>query len=266
MKTVVLAPATAALPPGYTESAFREVIRRAAAHWSFPNVPCAVKVEVGVSVADWRATQDGVNVVAYRGRTWCHNEKCGATATFPLSATAMTTTYPGSVAAGATAEADIELNGVRFAFTDKASAPVGVPPGVGAVGLEPVLVHEIGHVLGLHDVCADYGGPTGRPVPTACTSADRARVMFGANVGVEPKPADIEELCSLYPSDSSSAVIALTDIGSSRAFFGGALGASLFLTAAALIATAVRVRRARRRRGSVSRGTGVTRCVTARPE
>jgi hypothetical protein len=112
----------------------------------------------------------------------------------------MTTTYPPGVTGNAVTEGDIELNAVACDFT----APEVRTGSVGSgrkrpVPLEAALVHEIGHVLGLPDVCGDHRLASGRPVTEGCTEEDRKRVMFAAGVQSAPSERDVAELCRLYP-------------------------------------------------------------------
>jgi hypothetical protein len=152
IRTIILTPSASELPTGWSAGEFREIIERAAGRWSYPNVPCGVRVVVGEPRSEWRAVQDGTNLVAVRGRSWCHNGRCSAATTYPLRTMGMTTTYPAGATGGAIMEADIEINGVFFQFTDAGALP-DESARKHAVRLESILTHEIGHVLGLGDVC-----------------------------------------------------------------------------------------------------------------
>src|SRR6266498_2240195 len=201
LTTVVITPSTNDLPPGWTIDRFREVLQRAADAWSVPKVPCSRKLVVGQPTSEWRATRDGTNLVAFRGKAWCHNERCGPTSTFPLRAMAMTNTYPEGTSAPPE-EADVELNAAGFRV---ASEP-GLAKPRWSVPLEPVLVHELGHVLGLHDVCRAERSASGRPTTSSCRAEDRQSVMFASGLNTRPSTADVAELCRLYPAASTDAV------------------------------------------------------------
>jgi hypothetical protein len=205
MKTLVLTPSASELPPGWSAAEFREAIQRAADLWSYPNVPCSLKVTVAEPQREWRASQDGTNLIAVRGHTWCHNDRCGAQSTFPLRATAMTTTYPEGTVGRAVVEADVEINGSAFRFTGPGHDPP--PAGRGwAVPLQPVLLHEIGHVLGLGDVCGATRMQSGRPLTSTCSSDDLQRVMFASGRQESLSPGDVAELCRIYPPEGGVAV------------------------------------------------------------
>ncbi|MEM9074411.1 MAG: matrixin family metalloprotease [Myxococcota bacterium] len=85
-------------------------------------------------------------------------------------------------------EADVYLNGsVRWDVFH---------PGPVTVSLEAVLIHELGHVLGLAHPCEG----------AACTATDQASALFpthAMNAGVLAAD-DVDGLCSLYPASRCS--------------------------------------------------------------
>ena len=198
MQTIVLTPSARELPAGWSAVEFREVVQRAAARWSYPNTPCGVQVAVGEPRAEWRAIRDNIDLVAIRQRSWCHNGRCTPTTTYPLRAIGMTTIYPEGATGRAVTEADIEINGVFFGFTNVATPPIAAQPDR-SVRLESVLTHEIGHVLGLADVCGEHRTASGRPETSACSPVDRERMMFAAGDHESLAAGDVAALCQLYP-------------------------------------------------------------------
>jgi len=224
-KTVVITPSTIELPSGWSVDRFREALQGAADVWNVSGARCGVRVAVGEAKPEWRAAPDGTNLVIFRSRNWCHNGRCGGMSTFPLRSMAMTTPYPAD--GERPDEADVELNAATFRFTgDEAS---GIPANPKwAVPIEPVLVHELGHVLGLPDVCGDDRRASGQPVTSTCKAEDRKRVMFAAGLNQRPAPGDLADLCRLYPAEGTEAVAALP--GTPRAIAGGGVGFDLLLS------------------------------------
>lgn len=259
-KTVVITPSTADLPDGWSVGRFREALQRAADAWNDASVACGLKLVVGEPRSEWRAARDGTNLVAFRSRTWCHNERCGPMSTYPRRAMAMTTPYPGG--AERPDEADVELNAVSFRLT--AGDDVGAPPTEKwSAPIAPVLVHEIGHVLGLADVCGGERRASGRPVTSRCSVEDRQRVMFAANASERPAPADVAELCRLFPP--AGAPIIESAPADPAPVPGSGVGASLLLALLAIglvLVAGRRVRRALRwisgRRDAARSATGTT--------
>jgi hypothetical protein len=259
-KTVVITPSTADLPEGWSVGRFREALQGAADAWNDASVACGVKLVVGEPRSEWRAARDGTNLVAFRSRTWCHNERCSPTSTYPLRAMAMTTPYPGN--AERPEEADVEINAVSFRLTAGDDAGVSATPKWSAP-IVPVLVHEIGHVLGLPDVCGGERRASGRPVMSGCSAEDRQRVMFAANASERPAPADVAELCRLYqPADAR--LIESAPAGPAPVP-GSGVGSSLLLALLAIglvLVAGRRVRRALRwisgRRDAAPSATGTT--------
>jgi hypothetical protein len=161
----------------------------AAQAWSYPNISCT-SVSIVVAQPAWRriASEDGINLVVFRERAWCHNERCSHTTVFPSSAVAMTTVYPEGAGADQVREADIEINARWFAAAN---------PRLKDSDLRAILVHELGHVLGLKDACGlDHGGAA---VDPGCSDDERASVMFAPNHLERPTERDIRLVCALHP-------------------------------------------------------------------
>jgi hypothetical protein len=166
------------------------------------------------------ATEDGVNLVVLRRDEWCHNERCGTRTTFPTAALGMTTSYPEGASGLAVSEADVELNALGMQMIADGApglvkkTPVLSTTGGTTISLETVLVHELGHVLGLKDACNAGHRVSGRPILGDCSAAQRDRVMFAPARKVSPTAADLAEVRFLYPlpdaasTDASGGLVA----------------------------------------------------------
>lgn len=109
----------------------------------------------------------------------------------------MTTTYPDGARGTAVREADVELNAKVFDFTVSGVDRTRAEGTSRSVPLEAVLVHELGHVLGLGDVCIDAHA-LGPKVAQDCPPEQRERVMFAPALLGQPTARDIAELCSIH--------------------------------------------------------------------
>ncbi len=236
MKTphvIFLTPSSRGLPEGLSPGQWRQLVKDAAGVWSHPKIACtSVRLEVSEPKLLSLAAQDGTNLVVFRNRTWCHNERCGRLDSFPLQAAAMTTVYPEGARGAAVVEGDIEVNGVSASYEEVPS----VGSRAHAVSLKSVLIHEIGHILGLPDACGVTRRPSGTPKLLDCSTDDTQRVMFPLSGVPAPTRGDIELLCRERPSAS----------GAGCSFCYGGASADSFLGLAILVGVIGLRRRTRR--------------------
>ena len=186
---MTLIPSTFDLPANVSPSAFESALESAAAKWSYPRVSCtSLRVGVGAAVRQRLAEQDGQNLVVFRASRWCHNERCGKDATFPIAAAAMTNVYPVGAGPGKVVEADTELNAAHFDWLLAPDATRGHGSHSYKTVLEAVLLHELGHVLGFPDACK----------PEHCSESESRSVMNPSET-LELSPEDVAAVCRAFP-------------------------------------------------------------------
>ncbi|MGC4067976.1 MAG: hypothetical protein QM784_25670 [Polyangiaceae bacterium] len=198
MRVIAITPSSSGLGEQLAASEWQRLVRGAAERWNRAlEGCCAVKFSVDPPADKRLATEDGVNLLVLRRDEWCHNDRCGTKTTFPMGALGMTTSYPEGASGIAVSEADVEINALSMAvIADEnegavMTRPVLSAPGGIAVPFETVLVHELGHVLGLKDACNDGHRVSGRPILRECSSEQRERVMFAPARKVTPTGADL---------------------------------------------------------------------------
>lgn len=204
MKTAAITPSSQSLPDGLSRSDWLEVVEGAARRWSYPAVPCSSTRVVVRELLDWRTVaEDDVNLVVFRKQVWCKNERCGRDGQFASQTMAMTQTYPAGARGADIRGGDIELNSVGFSF--EVNGELGVPASSlqstnkPRANLEAVVVHELGHVLGLEDKCVSASGEY---LGSTCSRDDTSSVMFAPGQHLELAPSDVAELCALYPRET----------------------------------------------------------------
>ncbi|GEM_PF-1119131 len=192
-------------------------LRRAAARWT-TDVGCTgvtFRVLPPSPAAD-RARRDGVNAVIFHEQAWCRDGVRDRFSCYDREEQAMTTTYLDRSAPNGEvliAEADLEINAVDYRWTAAAAAAARAPDG--AEPLEDLLVHELGHVLGLAHGCDDGTLPPGAvdergARPPRCPTEPRpplpamAPAPSAALLPVALTPDERRAVCELYPAPAPS--------------------------------------------------------------
>ncbi|MCP4444434.1 MAG: hypothetical protein GY811_03695 [Myxococcales bacterium] len=158
---------------------------------------------------------DGINVIKFREDLWCRPAtKDDPQQCYEEAAAGITTLFfikDGSERVGEILDADIELNGVQFAF-----AVNGQTSGTAQcdADLANTLTHEVGHFLGLDHTCwigqgQRLGDEQGNQVPSCSlptlSESITEATMYNFQSCGETKKATVEAddvagMCAIYPS------------------------------------------------------------------
>jgi hypothetical protein len=199
-----------------SEVEVRRAVVAALAVWDRQSNPCStVRLRLAEGTTANEVVEDGTSSLSFREERWSRNGDPGVFARYPPNVLARTSLYakprPGNPKVAEIVEADIELNAVDFRFTVDGNSSRS--PASRTRDLETVLVHEIGHILGLAHNCAmtdaelalkDRRGHVLPPCRAASESLRRS-VMFPVGaLALTPLLRDLssddrEALCSLYP-------------------------------------------------------------------
>jgi hypothetical protein len=198
------------------DSEVRRAVAAALDAWDRRNNPCSsIELRLAEHTTDNEVLEDGVMSLSFREERWSRNGRAEVFARYQPNAVALTTLFakPGpSKSVAIIAESDIELNGVDYFFRSDGRA--GQSRNSRTVDLQTVLMHEIGHILGMGHNCAmseqerKLMGKQGQNLPL-CSSAGpsvRGAVMFPIeSLAVSPilrrlSADDRRALCALYPA------------------------------------------------------------------
>jgi hypothetical protein len=187
---IELRPVAPPLPAGISTADFIRTLQRAAQEWNGALANCgAPSLNIGETIEQGgRIIQDDQSIVVMRDDDWCpgrarEQEDCydpkiaGFTHLYPRH-------VPGSKHDGELREADIEINAVNFRWSTD-----GTPEGTH--NLFALVVHELGHVLGLAHESATAPGYLLSIMYPSPVEAGRPPVLT-------PGDAEISQLCSLY--------------------------------------------------------------------
>lgn len=147
--------ALATAPPSLTPDQFFQASIAAAEVWSRGALACTsmnVTVAKGGSEAEITAL-DGRNVIVFRQDAWCEHpvpDDPTQRYCYPSNALAVTTVFK-NVTTGEIVDADMELNAVRYTWSDLAAHPELAS--ATTADFQNTVTHELGHVLGLGHPC-----------------------------------------------------------------------------------------------------------------
>jgi hypothetical protein len=202
------------------EAEVRRAVAAALAVWDHCNNPCSrVELRLAEGTTDNEVVEDGVSSLSFREERWSRNGRAEVLARYPASMLALTSLYakprPGQSMVAEIGEADIELNAVDFRFSTDGRVSQSASR---TRDLETVLIHEIGHILGLGHNCAmtererrfvDHLGHR-LPLCSAASPVLRSAAMFPVeSLATAPilrdlSPDDRKALCALYPVRASA--------------------------------------------------------------
>ena len=203
-------------PPSMTADQYWNASQLAARTWSHGDLDCT-----GLSITMARRAEstaevglDQHNVVLFRTDAWCRPaSSTDPGACHPANALAITTVFKNKTT-GEIVDADMEINGVDFAWADLEANPVQADGRT--ADFQNTLTHELGHVIGLaHNCYATTDGPapladnTGSP-EVLCGGADTPVSVYDATmypmVGLSDvarrtlSSDDAKAACEIYPS------------------------------------------------------------------
>lgn len=154
------------------------------------------------------AREDGRNVVVINGAYWCPEDRAAVLGCYDKTVQATTHLRarddPGHE--GELREADIEINAIAFRWSLRGDVK-------GIESLRAVLVHELGHVLGLEDICDMRLGATpvgdggaAEPLPMCDLLRRGTSVMYPETTdhGWAPAPTP-DAVAALCPSGTAHA-------------------------------------------------------------
>jgi MYXO-CTERM domain-containing protein len=204
-----------------------QVIDEVLAHWTQETRSCSTFQFINEGLDDREVGFDGVNLIKFREDFWCRPatdndpQEC-----YDQAAAGLTTLFfiddGGSGRNGEILDADMEFNGVQFAF-----AADGVTTGAQdcEADFSNTLTHELGHFIGLDHTCWTSGvrllDNEGNLVP-ACSGPGLGPAITEATMynfqscGETLKSTltadDAAGFCAIYPSESTPTSCKRADI------------------------------------------------------
>jgi hypothetical protein len=196
---VVLVPVTPSRRYALSAEDLTAALEEGARQWNRALRGCnAPELRVGGAVSAGAARTDGRNLVVVLGELWCPTDRASDVTCYDPSKQAITHVRQrehGAAPAGEIDEVDIEINAVDYRWSLTGDA-------VGTRNLRALVLHELGHALGLADSCSAMPlVAAAAGVVQPCTETARRSVMYpnpteiGRIPVLEPTPDAIQTLC-----------------------------------------------------------------------
>jgi len=169
-------------PPrgGITGADLAQALEAGVRTWNGALAGCGVPTLRVLPFAPGRPSlgRDGRSHLVVRSRRWCPDDVRDHGDCYPPGSAAQTHRYPEDVAGRAFAdvrEADIEISAADFAWSQHGEEP-------GTRALDVILLHELGHVLGLTHPCESRSGTGRAPDVPPCSERFASALMNPAPV------------------------------------------------------------------------------------
>ncbi len=226
---------------GGKSSAVVSAIKRCAQRWNAHSAATGAPRLLVTPLAQpvGRAVQDGVNAVLLRSAAWCPgSESPGDDDCYDRERQAITHLYL-SRGVSPIVEADVEINGVDARWLTPQRA-------VDEQALDALLMHELGHLLGLDHACGlqlTRGVEAGERSQRCDTTAARASTMYpdplepGRAQSLEPSSDALEQLQNRYGGPDRTGVFSFPWALALTLSFLGALVAGVALWRRSLLRT-----------------------------
>jgi hypothetical protein len=187
---IELQPVAPLASAGISAAELVRALDEAARGWNKALAECNTpQITIGKALkAGARAIQDDRSIVVVRDKYWCPERALEREDCYDNRSAGLTHLYPrrvpGSAYDGELREADIEINDVHFQWGDDQSPQ-------GEQKLLALMVHELGHVLGLAP--EEIGASNYRESIMYPDPLERGRPLV-----LKPDTEEVQQLCDLY--------------------------------------------------------------------
>jgi hypothetical protein len=179
-----------------------QALESGARTWNQALAGCGVPALKALPLAPGKPNlgRDGRSHLVVRSNRWCPDDMGDQSNCYPPESAAQTHLHPEDVAGRAFAEvreADIEINAKDFTWSLHGKEP-------GTRALDVIVLHELGHVLGLTHACESPSANGRAPDAPPCTERFASELMNpapvapGARPTLTPTSAEVRAVCSIY--------------------------------------------------------------------